>query len=185
MEDKDIIELYFSRNEAAIEETKQKYGGLCYRIAYNILSIHEDSEECVSDTYMNVWGTIPPSRPENFRAFICRITRNISINRYRRLHSQKRYNGMDTMLSELNDCVPSADNTEKEVEAKQLSEYISNWLDSLDDENCALFVRRYWFGESVKELAGRRGVSAERTAQRMLRLRKSLKKYLEQRGVVI
>ncbi len=185
MEDNEIIALYFSRNEAAIHETGQKYGGLCYRIAHNILGIHEDSEECVNDTYLSVWETIPPTRPDSFRAFICRITRNLSISRYRRMRSQKRYSGMESLLSELQDCVPSAYDVSEQAEAAQLSEYISGWLDRLSREDSALFVRRYWFGDSVKELAEKCGVSAEKTSQRLFRLRKALKKYLEERGVAV
>ncbi len=185
MEDKDIIELYFSRNEAAIKETERKYGGLCYRIAYNILSIHEDSEECVNDTYLNLWKKIPPTRPESFKAFICRVTRNLSISRFRSMRSQKRYNGMETMLSELNDCVPSSYDVALQADSLQLSEYISDWLDELSAEESAIFVRRYWFGDTVKDLADKCGVSAEKMAQCMFRLRKRLKTYLEERGVTI
>ncbi len=139
----------------------------------------------MNDTYLSVWDKIPPTRPENFKAFICRITRNLSISRYRCLHSQKRFSGMDTMLSELKDCVPSPYNVEERLDAARLSECISGWLDLLGREDCALFVRRYWFGDSVKELAQRCGVSPKKTAQRMFRLRKELKKYLEERGVAI
>ena len=109
MDDKQIIELYFKRDECAIRETQSKYGAFCNRIAMNILSIREDAEECVNDTYYSVWKQIPPTVPESFRAFLGRITRNLSISRFRSMRAKKRYSGMEVMLSELNDCVPSAE----------------------------------------------------------------------------
>ena len=183
MDDKQIIELYFERNEQAIKETDVKYGAFCHRIAMNILDIREDAEECVNDTYYFVWKQIPPTVPEVFKVYLGRITRNLSISRFRAMRAKKRYSSMEIMLSELNDCVPSPSNVEQTIEAMQLSEYISQWLDSLPEEDCALFVRRYWFGDEVQELAKKCGITAAQMAQRMLRLRKSLKASLEQKGV--
>lgn len=185
MEDSRIIELYFERNEQAIKETGQKYGGFCYRIAMNVLGIMEDAEECVNDTYYSAWKQIPPTRPDDFKAFLGRITRNISISRFRAMRAKKRYNSMEIMLSELNDCVPSSDNVEQKIEAMQLGEYISDWLDSLPEEDQVLFVRRYWFGDAVHELAYQCGTTAAKMAQRMLRLRKGLRAALEKKGVAI
>ena len=133
MEDKQIIELYFERNEQAIRETENQYGSFCLRIAMNILSIREDAEECVNDTYYSVWKQIPPTVPVSFRAFLGRITRNLSISRFRAMRAKKRYSGMEVLLSELEDCVPSSVNVEQFMEAKQLSEYISDWLDSFSE----------------------------------------------------
>ena len=107
MEDKQIIELYFQRNETAIAETANKYGAFCHKIAMNILSIREDAEECVNDTYHSVWNQIPPTNPNSFRSFLGRITRNLSISRFRTLRAQKRYAGMELMLSELEECIPT------------------------------------------------------------------------------
>ena len=183
MDDKQIIELYFERNEQAIKETETKYGTFCHRIAMNILGIHEDAEECVNDTYYSVWKQIPPTVPEVFKVYLGRITRNLSISRFRAMRAKKRYSSMEIMLSELNECVPSSSNVEQTIEMMQLSDYISEWLDSLPEEDCALFVRRYWFGDEVQELAKKCGMSAAQMAQRMLRLRKSLKASLEQKGV--
>lgn len=185
MEDKQIIELYFERNEQAIKETQNKYGAFCHRIAMNILGIHEDAEECINDTYYSVWKQIPPTVPEVFKVYLGRITRNLSISRFRAMRAKKRYSGMEIMLSELNDCVPSSSNVEQTIEAMQLSDYISEWLDSLQEEDRALFVRRYWFGDKVQELAKKCGITAAKMAQRMLRLRKSLKAALEQKGVAL
>ena len=185
MDDKQIIELYFERNEQAIKETQNKYGAFCHRIAMNILGIHEDAEECVNDTYFSVWKQIPPTVPEVFKVYLGRITRNLSISRFRAMRAKKRYSSMEIMLSELNDCVPSSSNVEQTIEVMQLSDYISEWLDSLPEEDCALFVRRYWFGDEVQELAKKCGITAAKMAQRMLRLRKSLKATLEQKGVAL
>ena len=185
MDDKQIIELYFERNEQAIKETETKYGAFCHRIAMNILGIHEDAEECVNGTYYSVWKQIPPTVPEVFKVYLGRITRNLSISRFRAMRAKKRYSSMEIMLSELNDCVPSSSNVEQTIEVMQLSDYISEWLDSLPEEDCALFVRRYWFGDEVQELAKKCGITAAKMAQRMLRLRKSLKAALEQKGVAL
>lgn len=185
MDDKKIIELYFARDEQAIRETQNQYGKLCLRIALNILSIREDAEECVNDTYYSVWKQIPPTVPESFRAFLGRITRNLSISRFRAMRAKKRYSGMEIMLSELEDCVPSSVNVEQSIEANQLSEYISDWLDSLSEEECALFVRRYWFGDGVQMLADKCGVTAPQMTQKMYKLRKSLKTVLEEKGVTL
>ncbi len=185
MEDKQIIALYLDRNEEAIKETKAKYGAYCYRIAKNVLDSHEDAEECVSDTYLSAWNRIPPTVPEVLKIFLGRITRNLAISRFRAMRAKKRYHGMDVLLSELNDCVPVSGTVEQEVEARQLSEYISDWLESLSSEDSALFVRRYWFGDSVQGLAETCGISAAKMAQRMLRLRKSLKAFLEEKGVAL
>lgn len=185
MEDQQIIELYFQRDERAISETAAKYGGFCTHIAMNILSVKEDAEECVSDTYFSAWKQIPPTVPEVFKAFLGRITRNLSITKFRAMRAKKRFNGLEVMLSELEDCIPAAVSVEQIVEAKQLSEYISVWLESLSEEECALFVRRYWFGEEVQVLAKRCGITAGHMAQKMHRLRKNLKSFLEQKGVAV
>ena len=123
--------------------------------------------------------------PEVFKAFLGRITRNLSISKFRALRAKKRYSGLEVMLSELEDCIPASENVEQLVEAKQLSEYISEWLAALPEEACALFVRRYWCGEEVQTLAKKCGITAGHMAQKMLRLRKSLKTFLEQKGVAL
>lgn len=185
MEDQQIIELYFRRDESALVETAKKYGTFCLRIAMNVLTVREDAEECVNDTYHTAWNQIPPTRPDSFKAFLGRIVRNFSISKYRALHAKKRFNGLEVMLSELNDCVPAAEDVEQEIEAKELSEYINTWLEGLPAEDRVLFVRRYWYGDEVRELAKRCSVSGTQMTQRMLRLRRKLKAYLEEKGVVL
>lgn len=183
MDDDRIIELYFRRDETAIAETDRKYGAFCRRVAINILSIREDAEECVNDTYHAAWSKMPPELPQSLRAFLGRITRNLSISRYRANHAQKRYGGMEVLLSELDDCVPSGERVEQTADRHALSALISGWLDTLSAEDRALFVRRYWYGDAVQALARECGCTPNQMAQRMLRLRKSLKAVLEQEGV--
>lgn len=183
MEDGQIIELYHSRDEAAIAESEKKYGGLCRCIAMGILSVREDAEECVSDTWHAAWRKMPPERPGSLRAFLGRITRNLSISRYRANRAQKRYDGMEVMLSELSDCIPSPNDVERHLDRSFLAGTISRWLDSLPGEDRRLFVRRYWYGDSVQALALESGCPAGRMAQRMLRLRRSLKTVLEKEGI--
>lgn len=182
MEDQQIIALYHRRDEQAIAETMLKYGPLCHRIALNILSVQEDAEECVNDTWRAAWDRIPPALPRSLGAFLGRITRNLSISRFRADHAQKRFRGLEVMLSELDDCVPAAD-VEQTIARNQLSSLISGWLDTLPDDDCALFVRRYWHGDAVRSLAAQWGCTPNQMAQRMLKLRKSLKAFLESEGV--
>lgn len=183
MEDSAIIGLYWQRSEQAIAETDSKYGAFCHRIAMNILRSFPDSEECVNDTYGKAWDTIPPQKPDSLRAYLGRIVRNLSISRYRLLHAQKRSAGADVLLSELGECVPSGDDTFRTVACKELAVIISRWLDSLSEEERALFLRRYWNGDSVKLLAEEMGVRPNALTKRLLRLRENLRQYLEEEGV--
>lgn len=185
MEDSQIIALYWQRSEQAISETAQKYGGFCHRIAMNILSRHEDAEECVNDTYHAAWNQIPPARPMSLPAYLGRIVRNISISLFRANQAQKRNRGMEILLSELEDCLPAAENVETAMERKQLGMAISRWLDSLSQTDRVLFVRRYWYGDSVQGLAKETGCSPGQMAQRMRRLRLRLRAALEQEGVCV
>ena len=183
MDDRQIIALFFPRSEQAIMETDRKYGPFCHRIAMNILNIPEDAEECVNDTYHAAWLRMPPDHPQSLSAFLGRITRNISIDRFRANRAQKRYSSMEILLSELDDCVPASDSVEQIIDAGRLSELISDWLESLPADECALFVRRYWHGDAVRSLAGECGCTQNQMAQRMLKLRKSLKAFLTAEGV--
>lgn len=183
MEDREIIALYHRRDERAIDETDNKYGRMCRRVAMNILSIPEDAEECVNDTYHAAWRRMPPDVPASLGAFLGRIARNIAIDRFRADRAKKRYSGMEILLSELEDCIPSGESTEQTVEGKYLSARLNDWLDSLPREDRILFIRRYWYGDGVKELAAVQRCRPEQMAQRMFRLRKKLKAFLEAEGV--
>ena len=185
MEDTAIIELYWLRDENAVGETDKKYGAFCRKIASTILDLHEDCEECVSDTWWKAWDTMPPQRPQSLKAYLGRITRNLSISRLRQNRAQKRDAGATSMLSELEDCKPSGGGVEQEIERGELTRIIENWLMSLKAEDRALFVRRYWYGDAVSDLAFRLGVKPSQLAKRMYNLRLNLKETLEREGVVL
>ncbi len=183
MEDVQIVDLYWLRDERAIRETDIKYGGFCHKIAMNILHSFQDSEECVSDAYGRCWDTMPPQRPMSLRAYLGTILRNLSISRYRSSRAQKRFGGAEVLLSELNDCVPAPENVQRTLEAAELGDFIGRWLRGLEQEDRALFVRRYWNGDGVKELAGELGVRPNALTKRLLRLRESLRRSLEKEGI--
>lgn len=159
MEDAQIIDMYWLRDEYAIQATDDKYGAFCHRIAMNILHSFQDSEECVSDTYGRCWDTMPPQRPGSLRAYVGAIIRNLSISRYRASRAQKRFSGAEVLLSELTDCVPAPESVQRTVEAGELGQLISDWLAGLDGESRALFIRRYWNGDAVRDLAAELNLS--------------------------
>ena len=185
MEDAQIVELYWQRDERAIEETDRKYGRYCHAVALNLLSVPEDAEECVSDTWQEAWGSMPAARPERLRPWLGRVVRNLAVDRYRRARAQKRYGGMETLLSELDECVPAAGSVEDALEAKALGEVIDGWLRSLRAADRALFVRRYFDGARLKDLAAESGEGAGALAKRMHRLRLALRAALEQEGITL
>ena len=182
MEDKIILDLYVQRNERAIEETAAKYGPYCGAVADNIVGCPEDTEEILNDTWLAAWRDIPPSMPACLRAYLGRITRNLALSRYRFFRAKKRCAGMETLLSELEDCIPAPDTPERELERRELVRVLRDWTDSLEPEDRRLFVRRCWHGVPVKQLAREAGVTRNAMAKRLLRLRKRLKDRLEQEG---
>lgn len=172
MDDRQIVELYHRREERAVAETEKKYGAFCRGIAVKLLSLPEDAEECVNDTWHAAWRRMPPERPVSLRAFLGRITRNLAVSRFRAARAQKRYADMELLLSELEECVPSGVSVEKTVEERELSETISRWLERLPRQDGDLFIRRYWYGDAAAELAAAQGVTPNQMAQRMRRLRR-------------
>lgn len=184
MEDKEIIGLYHARDEQAIAESDRKYGPYCYAIAQNLLSAKEDAEECVSDTWHAAWNRMPPELPACLKAFLGRITRNLSISRFRAGQAQKR-RGVEVLLSELEECVPSTQSTEETVLSHELTETLNRWLEGQSDDDAALFLRRYWYGEKVGAIALSWGVPANRLSQRLHVMRRSLRNHLESEGVTV
>lgn len=182
MEDSEIVALYWARDEAAIEETQRKYGPLCRSLAKSILQADEDAEECVNDALHHAWNAIPPQRPDRLGAWLGKVTRNLALNLWDKNRAQKRYGGIEALLDELADCVPAPGGVERELEGQELSAAIDRWLRALPREDRVLFLRRYWYGAELRELAVERGVSPNRLAQKMLRLRRSLKNTLEKGG---
>lgn len=185
MEDIEIITLYWDRDEAAIRETDNKYGMFCHSLSMNILSVWEDAEECVNDTYQKAWDSIPPESPSLFRAWLGRIVRNLSINRWHHNHAQKRYQGAEELLAELTDCIPDGNTTEEILDARELAKFISAWLDTLSVADRTLFIRRYWNGEQLQELAKASGSTPGRLAGRTFHLRKRLRAFLTKEGVAV
>lgn len=185
MEDQRIIELYWQRDERAIPETAQKYGAFCAAIAANVLSDRRDAEECVNDTWLRAWNAMPPQRPRLLRPFLGRITRNLAINLWEKNHARKRYAGMELLLDELSECVPSPQTVEREMDERELGAFLSAWLRTLSADDRRLFVRRYWNGEALQALAAEWGETPEKLAQRTYRLRQALKTELERNGVTL
>ena len=184
MEDQGIIALFFERSEQAIEETDKKYGGYCYSIAYNILSSREDSEECVSDTYLAAWNTIPPRRPNFLNAFLAKMTRHISIDRWRKRSAKKRGGGeIFLALEELEDCVDSS-STETEYEKKELSRVLNQFLSSLPETERNVFLCRYWYLDSIQTISEVSGFSQSKVTSMIHRLRGKLRKKLSEEGYV-
>lgn len=185
MEDNAIIELFFDRSEQAIRELDGKYGKVCHSLSYNILHSSQDAEECVNDAYLGAWNAIPPARPNPLLAFLCRIVRNLSLMRYHGDRAAKRGDGSYTVaLEELEDCLASPRTVEGELEEQELVQLIEDFLETLSPENRVLLMRRYWFSDSYGEIAARTGLSEKNVSVRLTRIRKQLRHYFEERGVV-
>ena len=186
MDDKQIIELYQKRSEAAISETADKYGKYCYYIAYHILYDQLDSEECVNDTYLRVWEAIPPQCPEKLSAFLGKITRNLALNRYKYHLREKRGNGQtELVIDELNECIPASNSTVEAVEEHLLVELLNQFLYSLPAQKRIIFLRRYWYMSSIQEIAKDFGFSESKVKMILLRTRNKLKQVLEKEGIVL
>ena len=183
MDDERIVKLFFERSETAIVQLSLKYGQLCMRIANNILFNHEDAEECVNDSYLAVWNAIPPKNPNSLPAFLLRIVRNISINRYTYNHAEKRRSNYQECLDELEREVVGKNFTEEQYDNILLSRYINEYIDSLNEKNRLIFVRRYWYMDSYAEIAKAVGLRESAIRTRLSRLRAELKMYLRERGV--
>ena len=185
MEDNAIIELFFDRSEQAIRELDGKYGKVCHSLSYNILHSSQDAEECVNDAYLGAWSAIPPARPNPLLAFLCRIVRNLSLMRYHAGKAAKRGGGSYTVaLEELEECLASPRTVEGELEEQELVRLIEDFLETLSPENRVLLMRRYWFSDSYGEIAARTGLSEKNVSVRLTRIRKQLRHYFEERGVV-
>ena len=186
MEEKEIIELYFSRSERAIRETEKKYGRFCHSIAYNILKSHPDSEECVNDTYWQTWNAIPPKRPDRLAAFLGKITRNLALKRYARNAAQKRGGGqVEYVLEELSECIPDHSTVEQRLNERLLVDCLNSFLVQLPAENRKIFLRRYWAMCSVKEIAAAHHMTESKVKMLLLRTRGKLRSFLEEEGIEV
>ena len=180
MEDNQIIELYWNRNENAISETDKKYGKYCNYIAYNILQNAEDSNECVNDTYLRMWNTIPPQRPNVFKLFIAKITRNLAIDKFRK---NKHKSIMEEVLEELKDCTSNT-NIENEVEYSEILKNINTFLDNLSQDKRYVFIDRYWSFYSIENISNKYKLKKGNVKVMLSRIRKELKEYLKGVGLI-
>ena len=186
MEDSRIVELYFDRSEQAIAETDRKYGPYCYSIAYNILTNQEDAQECVSDTYYAAWNRIPPHRPESYLyPFLARITRHLSLNCCRDRERLKRSAHLCEFSAEMEQCLPAPDDAACRLEENELREAINGFLAKLPEEQRNLFLRRYWYLDSIGDIARRFACSESKVKTTLLRCRKRLREHLEEGGYIL
>ena len=184
MEDSKIIDLYWARKEQALAETDAKYGSYCRTIARNILRNFEDTEECVSDTWLHAWNSMPPQRPGILSAFLGRITRNLSFDRCKYQQAAKRGGGaLPLALDELGECIPASGRVEHELEKKELAAAIDRFLRTLPEKDCNLFLRRYWYVDTIAEIARQYGMTESKVKMQLSRTKEKLRIYLEKEGI--
>lgn len=182
MDDKDLIALYFARDDTASAETQRKFGGYCYTIAHNILGNAQDAEECVNDVLLRLWERIPPAQPENLYAYIAAVTRSVARNRYAAAHSQKRGGGETALaLDELRDCT-APDTVEQQVSERALGKALGQFLGTLKPQHRIIFVQRYWYLCPVEDIANNLGVSKSKVTVTLMRTRQKLRAFFEEEG---
>ncbi len=186
MDDKSIIKLFYERSETAISKVDEKYGKYCNYIAYNILKDKQDSEECVNDTYLKAWNTIPPSNPKNLSTFLGKITRNLALDKYKYYNREKR-GRCKTMiaLDELEECIPTIMDTEQIISDKMLANELNLFLAGLQADKRKIFIRRYWYFSSISEIARDYSISESNVKVVLYRTRQELKVFLERKGIVL
>lgn len=183
MEDAQIVGLYWERDERAIIESDAKYGVYCYAIANKILLDHEDTKECINDTWVKAWNAMPPQRPRSLKPFFAKIIRNLALNRYQMQNAQKRGGDMVTIaMEELNECISSREDVESAYFAKELQKDVNLFLHTLPERECDIFLRRYFFLENTAEIAKRYRMRESNVLVILSRLRKKLKKFLRKEG---
>ena len=185
LQDSQIIDLLFERSEQAITELSEKYEKLCRKVAVNILGNEEDSLECINDSYLGVWNTVPPEKPENLKYYLLRFVRNNAIKRYRSNSAKKRNSYYDASLQELEECLPSDSSIEKELTSKEITEIIDGFLSKQSIENRVIFIRRYYFSDSIADISKRMSLTENNISVRLNRIRKSLRNHLEKEGIEI
>jgi RNA polymerase sigma-70 factor (ECF subfamily) len=182
MTDEDIIRLYFERSENAIRETELKYGRLCKCVVKNILKNEEDISECMNDTYLGIWNSIPPAYPEIFSAYICKIAKNLALKKYEYLSAKKRNPEYLVSLSELEECITDDNSSELRYSDKELSAFINKFLRAQKQEHRIVFIRRYWYHDSIKEICKQYHMSKSKVESMLFRTRKKLKDALINEG---
>ena len=184
LDDSRIIDLFYARSEQAITELSQKYGSVCRKVAGNILNDPYDAEECVNDAYWGAWKTIPPQNPNPLLTYVCRIVRNLAIAKYHSNTAQRRNSYYDVSLAELEECIPAAQEQEP-WEEQEVTKVLERFLRELDTGSRVMFVKRYWYAESVAQIAETFGMKENSVSVKLMRLRKKLRKKLEKEGVVL
>ncbi len=184
IDDSAITELFYKRDENAIAHAEQKYKKLCMRIALNILTNEEDSEECVNDTLLGVWNSIPPARPDDLRAYICKIARNTALKRLRFNNAEKRSLDKAVSLSEIEDIIPD-DKLRPDISNEEIGKLISRFLETQKPQSRMVFVKKYWFFESIDDIAKQFSFSESKVKNILYRMRNKLRDYLEKEGVEI
>ena len=185
IEDEKIIELFFERSEQAIRDLDSKYGKVCHALSYNIVNNRQDAEECVNDAYLGAWNAIPPTKPNPLQTYICKIVRNLSLKLYYRKEAAKRNSTYEIAMQELEAYLSAPNTVEADIEARELICIIESFLDTLSEENCVIFMRRYWFSDTYAEIAKRVGLSEKNVSVRLTRIRKQMKDYLIEREVFV
>ncbi len=185
MTDQEIVALYWQRSEEAVRQSQARYGSYCLAVAGRILASRQDAEECVNDTWLAAWNAMPTQRPALLRPFLARITRNLACDRSDYNHAQKRSPELTVVLEELADCVSGWETVESEYEAQRLREVINRFLRAQDEDDCALFLRRYWFAEPIARLCRRYDLGESAVKSRLFRLRKRLRAFLEEEGIEV
>ena len=186
LSDEQIIDLYFAREERAIAETDKKYCEYLHTVAYSILSNEQDAEECLQDTYIKTWNTIPPERPSIFRAFLAKITRNLSLDRYERDHRKKRVPAGACMpLDEVQEFVPDGSDLDREVQAKTIGKVITAYLDATTDRRLYIFVSRDFFALTLPQIAKRLSCSQSLVSKELVEIKHELRILLEKEGIII
>ena len=185
IEDEKIIELFFERSEQGIRELDIKYGKVCHKLSNNIVNNRQDAEECVNDAYLGAWNAIPPVRPNPLLTYICKIVRNISLKFYYKKEAAKRSSHYTIAMEEIEACIADPNTIEAEIEVRELARIIESFLDTLTVENRVIFMRRYWFSDSCKDIAGFVGLSEKNVSVRLTRIRQKMKDYLIEREVFV
>ena len=184
MRDHEIIALFFERSERAITELGGKYGTAIKSVASNILKDVQDVEETVNDTYLTVWNRIPPTTPKHLGAYVCRIAKNLSLKRFHTNTAQKRNTYYDVALDELEETIPALSSVESIYDAKELTGYLNQFLKDLRKEDRYLFMRRYWFGDKISNIAENLNITPHKASVRLFRLRQKLQEYLKKEGMI-
>lgn len=185
MDDGEIMDLFFERSENAIVQLSDKYGSIFMKESMNLVGNYADAEECVNDAYLSAWNAIPPQRPKSLFAFVCRIVRNLSINRYRRNIAHKRKGNYDLCIEEWEKCIASQKSIDDEIAESELSSYINEFLGSLNKTDQMIFVRRFWYLDAYEDISKEAGLKENTIRVRVSRTKTKLKAFLEKRGVIV